>query len=119
MQSQRLRAVALLAVLVAAIGGGTAGCALGCNTALATGVVAASGSDLVLTDETGVAHPVAWPDGYGVRRDGDALVLIDRFGTVRARLGDRVEMGGGVGTDDRFHGCGDVVVRAAPSPSSG
>ena len=109
----------MLALLVAAIGGGTAGCTLGCATALATGVVAASGSDLVLSDATGATHPVVWPDGYGVRRDGDALVLVDRLGTVKARVGDRIEMAGGIGGDDRFHGCGDVVVRAAPSPSPG
>jgi hypothetical protein len=83
---------------------------------LASGVVVASGSDLVLQDATGATHSVVWPDGYGVRRDGDMLILTDRFGTVKARVGDRIEMGGGVGTDDRFHGCGDVFVR--PSSSS-
>jgi hypothetical protein len=104
----------MLVVLIA-VTGGTTGCTLGCSTALAFGVVAASQSDLVLQDDTGATHPVVWPDGYGVRRDGDALVLVDRFGTVKARIGDRIEMGGGVGTDDRFHGCGDVVVRPLAS----
>jgi len=108
----------LLAVLLAGVGGGTAGCALGCPTALAFGTVAARGSDLVLQDESGAAEPVVWPDGYRVRRDGEALVLTDRFGTVTARVGERIEMGGGVGADNRFHGCGDVVV-VMPRQSGG
>jgi hypothetical protein len=32
-----------------------------------------------------------------------------------AREGDRIDMGGGVATDDRFHGCNDIVVRAPAS----
>ena len=107
----------MFAVLVAVVAGGSAGCTLGCNTALATGIIATSGQDLVLEDETGATHPVVWPDGYSVRRDGDVLVLTDRFGTVKARVGDPVQMGGGVGTDDRFHGCGDVVIVQPPASS--
>ena len=107
----------LLAILAAAVIGSSAGCTLGCPTALATGTIAASGSDLVLVDDSGTAEPFVWPDGYGVRRDGEVLVLTDRFGTVKARVGDRIEVGGGVSTDDRFHGCGDVVV-VGPSPAT-
>jgi hypothetical protein len=44
-------------------------------------------------------------------------VLTDWFGTVKARVGDRIEVGGGFFTDDRFHGCGDVVV-VRPSPAT-
>ncbi|GAC1663855.1 MAG: hypothetical protein NVS9B8_03420 [Candidatus Limnocylindrales bacterium] len=108
----------MLAVLLAGVGDGTAGCALGCPTALAFGTVAASGSDLVLQDDSGAAEPVVWPDGYHVRRDGEGLVLTDRLGTVKARVGESVEMGGGVGADNRFHGCGDVVV-VVPHRSGG
>ena len=88
---------------------------MACPTALATGVLTASGTDLLLTDDTGTPDDVVWPDGYSVRRDGDALVLVNRFGFVMAREGDRIDVGGGVMTDDRFHGCGDVVVRVAAS----
>jgi hypothetical protein len=117
MQATRVGAMPLLAILVAALAGSSVGCTLGCPTALATGTLAASGSDLVLLDDSGMAEPFVWPDGYGVRRDGDVLVLTDRFGTVKARVGDRIEVGGGVSTDDRFHGCGDVVV-VGPSPAT-
>ena len=116
----RLRGLLVAAVLLVTVGAGSAGCTVGCPTALAFGTVVADGPDLVLQDTGGATEPVVWPDGYSVRREGDLLVLTDRFGTVKARVGDRVEMGGGVSTDDRFHGCGDVVV-VSPSvdPSKG
>jgi hypothetical protein len=117
MQTTRVGPVPLLAMLAAVVAGGSVACTMGCPTALATGTVAVSGSDLVLLDDTGTPEPFVWPDGYGVRRDGDALVLTDRFGTVKARVGDRIEAGGGFSTDDRFHGCGDIVV-VRPSPAS-
>jgi hypothetical protein len=41
--------------------------------------------------------------GDGVRLDGDVLVLVDRWGTVKAREGQDVEFGGGT----------DVTVRAS------
>jgi hypothetical protein len=59
-----------------------------------------------------------WPSGYSVREDGGSLVLIDRFGSIRAREGEFVRVGGGTGADDVFHGCGDVWVVPSPSPSS-
>ena len=117
MRTRQVGALPLLAILVVAVAGSSAACTLSCPTALATGTIAASGSDLVLLDETGAPERFVWPDGYGVRRDGNALVLTDRFGTVKARVGDRIQVGGGVGTDDRFHGCGDVVV-VGPSPAT-
>jgi hypothetical protein len=105
----------LAAVLLVTAAAGSAGCTLSCPAALATGVLTASGAELVLAGETGDTQVVAWPDGYGVRQDGDRLVLTNRFGFVMAREGDRIDMGGGVGADDVFQGCGDIVVRAAAS----
>ena len=86
-----------------------------CPTALASGVLTARGADLLLADDTGAPMDVVWPDGYSVRRDGDRLSLVNRFGFVMAREGDRIDMGGGVGMDGRFHGCNDIVFRA-PAP---
>lgn len=106
----RLRGLLVIAVLLVTAGAGSAGCTLGCPTALTSGVLSASGADLVLADETGATHVVVWPDGYGVRPDSDRLALTNRFGFVMAREGDRIDMGGGVGADDVFHGCGDIVV---------
>lgn len=81
-----------------------------CPTALATGLVVAIGSDMVLREETGAMEPYVWPDCDGVRRDGDALVLTDRFGLVKANVGDLVEVGGAGRDRHQFHGCGGVVV---------
>ena len=111
----RIRGLLAGFVLLVTVGAGSAGCTLTCPAALATGVLTASGAELVLAGETGDTHVVAWPDGYGVRQDGDRLVLTNRFGIVMAREGDRIDMGGGVGANDVFQGCGDVVVRAAAS----
>jgi hypothetical protein len=115
MPAHRLQATLVAAILLVALSGTSASCSVGCPTALASGVLTASGTDLLLTDDTGAPMDVVWPDGYSVRRDGDALALVNRFGFVMAREGDRIDMGGGVGTDDRFHGCNDIVVRAPAS----
>lgn len=53
---------------------------------------------------------VIWPPGYSSRPDGETLVLVDRFGSVKARQGDIIGMGGGEGADGVFQGCGDVRV---------
>ena len=100
----------LAAALTASIG-----CTVSCPTGLGFGRLTARGDDLVLADETGATHRVVWPDGYGVRRDGDVLVLVDRFGTVKAREGQDVEFGGGTMSDGLAHACGDVTVRPAAS----
>jgi len=113
--ARRLRTTLVAAILLIALGVASASCTVSCATALASGVLTANGTDLLLTDDTGAPIDVVWPDGYSVRRDGDALALVNRFGFVMAREGDRIDMGGGVGTDDRFHGCNDIVVRASAS----
>jgi hypothetical protein len=101
--------------LLAAVLSGSVGCSVGCPTALGFGRLTASGDDLVLADATGATHRVVWPDGYSVRRDGVALVLVDRFGTVKAREGQDVQFGGGIMSDGLAHACGDVTVRSAAS----
>jgi hypothetical protein len=53
---------------------------------------------------------MVWPSGYSVRGDGDALVLVDPSGAIKARPGDYLRVGGGVGNGDVFHGCGDIAV---------
>ena len=65
---------------------------------------------------TGLRSTVVWPSGYRVRVDGDTLVLADRFGTIKARQGDTIEVGGGVGDDGLFRACGDVWT-VSPSPT--
>ena len=104
----------LVASMLAMSVGGVAGCETGCSTALAEGTLVARGKDLVLQATTGETNAVAWPSGYGVREDSGSLVLVDRFGSVKAREGDRIGVAGGVGVDNVFHGCGDVAVETPP-----
>jgi hypothetical protein len=115
MPAHHLQTTLVAAILLVALGAASASCSASCPTALVSGVLTASGTDLLLTDDTGAPIDVVWPDGYSVRRDGDALALVNRFGFVMAREDDRIDMGGGVGTDDLFHGCNDIVVRAPTS----
>ena len=92
---------------------GIAGCSLGgCPTALASGVLAAQGDELVLRAETGEFLRVDWPDGYGTSTDANGeLVLSHVLGGIVARQGDTVNVGGGMVDDDTvFDGCGDVWV---------
>jgi hypothetical protein len=50
--------------------------------------------------------------------------LVDLVGQVKAREGDRVEVGGGFGPDDIFHACGEITaepplqVRTSPGVPS-
>jgi hypothetical protein len=104
-----MRALLLAAIVALSLGGSIAGCG-GCPTALAEGVLVAQGSDLLLKAPTGEVNTVVWPSGYRVVEDGGKLALTDFFGTIKAREGDAIGVGGGVGTDDLFHGCGDVWV---------
>lgn len=57
---------------------------------------------------------VKWPFGYGVRRDGDVLVLTNLVGGVEAREGDHIELGGGEVADGVFGVCGPIKVGASP-----
>jgi hypothetical protein len=92
-------------VVVLALSGGLGGCALGCPTALAQGVFVADGDELALRGTDGEPHGVRLPNGYRVERAPDGLVLVDFFGTVKAREGDVIQFGGGDGDDGRFAAC--------------
>jgi hypothetical protein len=107
-----LAAVALALGIVSSV----SGCQMSCPTALAEGVLVADGNSLVLESSTGQRSTVVWPSGYSVRGDGDELVLTDLFGSVKAREGDKIGVGGGVGSDGLFRACGDVWI-ISPSPA--
>ena len=108
------KALLVASMLAASVFGGVAGCEMGCNTALAEGTLVARGKELVLQARTGETNAIIWPSGYGVRDDSRRLVLVDRFGSVKAREGDRIGVAGGLGVDNVFHGCGDVSVETLP-----
>jgi hypothetical protein len=105
-----MRALMLAAALLVGLPATTAGCTTSCPTALAEGVLVREGGALVLGDQDGNTQTVVWPSGYGVREDDGILLLVDWIGNVKAREGDRVRAGGGVGTDGLFHACGEVTV---------
>lgn len=98
-------------ILALSLTGSVTACATGCPTALAQGELVKRGPNLELQEE-GQARMIAvnWPSGYSSRPDGEILVLVDRFGSVKARQGDIIGMGGGEGADGVFQGCGDVWV---------
>ena len=108
----RLR-VAAVAFMLLALPGSLAGC--GCPTALLEGVLVRDGDALVVDSGGGQTTPVRWPAGYGVQAKGDRLVVTDLFGSVKAREGDRVHLGGGQVTagDETFGVCGDFTVDPA------
>ena len=111
-----MKAVLAAAALALSIVSSVSGCEMGCPTGLAEGVLVADGTNLVLEAPTGQRNTVVWPSGYSVRADGDTLVLVDRFGTIKAREGDMIGVGGGVGADGLFRACGDVWI-VSPSPT--
>jgi hypothetical protein len=45
--------------------------------------------------DAGVRKPVRWPFGYTGRRRGTEVEILDRTGTVVARTGTRIRLGGG------------------------
>ena len=72
------------------------GCQQVCPAALLTGTLSEQADELVvIRDGGGAPERVNWPAGYAVRRQGDNLVVVNLFGWVVAREGDRVRLGGG------------------------
>jgi hypothetical protein len=111
-----LRTSLLTVVLVASLAASVAGCNTACPLGLAEGVLVREGDTLVLQGTNGDTMGVHWPSGYGVRDDGGTLVLVDWLGGVKAREGDRIQVGGGARDDGSVDACGDVVVVPRSSP---
>jgi hypothetical protein len=83
----------ILAVVAATVFGG---CQQECAAALLTGTLSEQAGELVvIPDGGGPPERVNWPPGHSVRREGDRLVVVNLFGWVVAREGDRVRLGGG------------------------
>jgi hypothetical protein len=102
---ETLIAIALLAIVTLL----STGC-MACPTAFADGVLVDAGETLVLQAQSGEKNRIVWASGYRVEERSGKLVLVDWLGGVKARQGDHIQVGGGVGTDDLFHACGDIVV---------
>ena len=54
----------------------------------------------------------------GVRDDGGELVLTDVLGTVKAREGDVVGIGGSSTDDGSWVACGDITVTGTANPKA-
>jgi len=85
-------------VVVALLAVGSTACSLlppmSCPGALLEGRLAPHGSDGALLITEFGPQSVRWPDGYGVETSPE-LVLRDQFGSVVARDGDPIYVGGG------------------------
>lgn len=88
-----------------------------CPAALIRGTLVAHPEwGLAITDTEGMTRKVMWPFGSAARLEGGRLVLLDASGSVLAREGDQIEIGGGesgnnrVGPDGTWIGCGGVKV---------
>jgi hypothetical protein len=101
----RYRAILPALVLTFGLASGTSGCA-GCASALLEGPLVADGGGLGVQTAPGRIEHVRWEFGYGVRRDASGLVLTDLLGTVKAREGDWVRVGGGEVADGTWGACG-------------
>jgi hypothetical protein len=112
-QQLRLRAIAPVLVLGAAIATAGAGCT-GCPTALLSGELVEQEGDLVIaTSDTGPAEHIEWPFGYSVHSVDGHVVLSDVLGGVKARAGDTVRLGGGEAESGSFKVCGLLEVDPA------
>ena len=100
----------LVLALTAVVASGR--CAQACPTALLVGILAEHAGELVVIPEgQTTAERVNWPSGYGIRPDGDTLVVTDVFGREVAREGDTVHLGGGETTQSgTFDVCGHIEV---------
>jgi len=89
-----------------------AGTPAACPEALIEGTLVADerwGMALAGTD--GLRRKVLWPHGYTARREAGGLVLYDAGGSVVAREGDVVAIGGGeTGSDGPWLACGGISV---------
>ena len=109
------RSLGLVFLLLVAVVPGAAGCS-GCPAALYEGILTEQAGDLVVVREDGArGERVIWPGGYGVRKDGDTLVVADFFGSVKAREGDFVQLGGGEAEDGLWRTCGMFEVGPTPA----
>ena len=78
-----------------------------CMDALATGTLVADARwGIALGPAEGPTIQIIWPAGFVGRQADGAIELLDGTGTVVGRVGDRVEIGGGLGAGDAWWACG-------------
>lgn len=105
-------AAATPAIAVPTLALDPAGSPQACPAALIEGTLRADEDwGVALETSEGAKVMVLWPHGYSATVDDTGLALIDGSGTVVAREGDVVQVGGG-GSDAEgtWIGCGGVTV---------
>ena len=115
MSTVRARAAIARLLALALLVPGTAGC-LGCPAALLSGTLADQGGELVVVNPDTPAVHVQWPFGDSVREVDGRLSVVDPLGSVQAAEGDRVRIGGGLGSNGTWMACGSIERIPAPTP---
>ncbi len=89
-----------------------AGTAAACPAALIEGtLVDDERHGMALAGTDGVRRQILWPPGYTTQLDASGLVLYDEVGSIVAREGDFVSIGGGeTASDGPWLACGDITV---------
>lgn len=81
-----------------------------CALALGGGTLVADATDgLAVAKSDGRIVAVDWPYGFSARMAGGRLALIDRRGSIVARVGDSLSFGGGFGEAGRWLVCPDSI----------
>ena len=110
----RVRLATLALVLALPAGSFAAGCTIGCPAALLEGVLERRGGDLVVVQAEFVER-VDWGHSHHDVRERDGqLVVVDWLGSIKAREGDFVHLGGGEVETGVWGICGSFEVRESP-----
>ncbi len=84
--------------------------AVACPGARIEGMVVRERRSIVgLRNDQDLILQVIWPYGYSARDDGGRLSVLDSTGTVVAREGDRIAIGGGEIEPGTWLGCGGIL----------
>ena len=81
-----------------------------CMDALLSGSLAADeAAGVVIEAADGSRTVVVWPHGWVAVDEGSTRILLDHRGDAIARVGDRLEVGGGQGERGLWYTCGEVT----------
>jgi len=87
-----------------------------CDAARVGGTLVADPSFGLALENAGHRQGAVWPHGYTARRESGVAILIDPYGQVVARAGDRILAGGGSGADDAVNV--ECAIQVNPSPGA-
>jgi hypothetical protein len=76
-----------------------------CPLAAMFGYLAPNAQSGIGLSGNGANEPIRWPPGFTARLVGPTLTLVDAAGSQVAKVGDKVQVGGGLGADGIFAVC--------------